>query len=382
MSIKVVSVVSYKFLPAIVGGQKGVALFYKFFSKHVSLVCVTTSSNDASAVKEYEVLPILSTSPIRYINIFYFFTIRRILRKYEASHFLLEHPYYGWLGFLVKTFCKTKLVVHSHNIEGLRWKSLGKWWWWILWRYEKFTHRQADYNFFIQQQDLEYATREFALNPSKCMVVTYGIERDTIPTTKERVDARNKVVALHHIPANHSILLFNGAFDYKPNVEALLKLLETINPLLNENKNFPYRLVICGRSIPQNILDGNYPNVVMAGFVEDVNMYFKSADVFLNPITQGGGIKTKLVEALGFNCNAVSTINGAIGVDPSLCNGKLAIVADDDWVGFVQQVVKASAVSNDIGPEYFQHFYWGYSCERAARFIEQKSLPVEADNKV
>jgi polysaccharide biosynthesis protein PslH len=372
MSIKVVSLVSYKFLPAIVGGQKGVALFYKFFSKHVSLVCVTTAANDPGAAKNYEVLPILSTSAIRYINIFYFFTIRRILRKHEASHFLLEHPYYGWLGFLVKRFCKTKLVVHSHNIEGLRWKSLGKWWWKILWRYEKFTHRQADYNFFIHQQDLEYATREFALNPSKCMVVTYGIERDRSPSAKEREDARKMVATLHHIPADHSIFLFNGAFDYRPNAEALSTLLEVINPLLNENKNFMYRLVICGRSIPQDILNGHYPNVVIAGFVEDVDMYFKSADVFLNPLTEGGGIKTKLVEALGLNCNAVSTLNGAIGVDPSLCNGKLFVVADGDWGAFAKKVINASTVTNEIGSDYFLHFYWGYSCERAARFIEQK----------
>jgi len=370
MSIKVVSVVSYKFLPAIDGGQKAVALFYKFFSKYVSLVCVTTKSNDQGDVTEYKVLPILSTSAIRYINIFYFFTIRKILRKYDASHFLLEHPYYGWLGFLVKTFCKKKLVVHSHNIEGLRWKSLGKWWWKILWQYEKFTHRQADYNFFIQQEDLEYATREFALNPSKCMLLTYGIERNTIPTLREREVARNKVATLHNIPANHAILLFNGAFNYKPNSDALHTLLETINPLLNEKKNFMYRLLICGRNIPEDILNSHYPNVVMVGFAEDINMYFQATDVFLNPITYGGGIKTKLVEALSFNCNAVSTINGAIGVDPSLCNGKLAVVADDDWETFAHHVIKASTVTNDMGSEFFQHFFGGYISERAARFIE------------
>jgi len=370
MSIKVVSIVSYKFLPAIDGGQKGVAMFYKFFSKYVSLVCITTSRNDPGAVTGYEVLPILSTSAIRYINIFYFFTIRKILRKYNASHFLLEHPYYGWLGFLVKTFCKRKLVVHSHNIEGLRWKSLGKWWWKILWQYEKFTHRQADYNFFIQQQDLEYAIREFKLNPSKCILVTYSIERDSIPTSSERESARDKVATLHHIPSNHTILLFNGAFKYKPNIDALQTLLETVNPLLNEKKNFLYRLVICGLGIPENILNGHYPNVVMVGFADDINMYFQSTDVFLNPITYGGGIKTKLVEALGFNCNAVSTVSGAIGVDPARCNGKLAVVANDDWVAFAQQVINASTVTNDMGPEFFQQFYGGYISERAARFIE------------
>ncbi len=371
MSIKVVSVVSYKFLPAIVGGQKGVALFYKFFSRQVSLVCVTTANNDPGVVKEYEVLPILSTSAIRYINIFYLLTIRRILRKYDASHFLLEHPYYGWLGFLVKKFCKIKLVVHSHNIEGLRWKSLGKWWWKILWQYEKFTHRQADYNFFINQQDYEYAIREFRINPSKCRVITYGTESNAIPSLEERQEAKDKVMTLHNIPADHSIFLFNGAFDYKPNLEALVSLLENINPIMSANNNLRYRLVICGRSIPESILNSNYPNVVMAGFVDDIDLYFKSADVFLNPLLEGGGIKTKLVEALSFNCNAVSTTNGAIGVDPNICNGKLLIAADGDWNDFANKVVVAASVRNKIGSEFFQHFHWGHIAKNAADFIQK-----------
>ena len=66
---------------------------------------------------EYEVLNVLSNSKLRYINLFYFFTLRNIIRKKKITHFIIEHPYYGWLGFCSKWFCKIKLVVHSHNIE-------------------------------------------------------------------------------------------------------------------------------------------------------------------------------------------------------------------------------------------------------------------------
>ena len=370
MSCNVISIVSYKFLPAKVGGQKGIALFNKYFSQHVQLTCVTTANNDPQAAEGYEVLPVLTTSPLRYINLFYFFRLRKLLRKKQATHLILEHPYFGWLGFLMKKFTPVKLIVHSHNMEGLRWKSLGKWWWKILWRYERFVHRKADYNFFIHQQDLEYAIRSFGLHRSKCMVMTYGIERNTMPSEPETLQARNAVAALHSISPTYRILLFNGAFDYKPNLDALNTLLQTINPLLAEKKDFTYRLVICGRNIPGNILNAGYPNVSIAGFVDDVDMYFKAADVFLNPLTEGGGIKTKLVEALAFNCNAVSTENGAIGVEPALCNGKLLIVADGDWQKFAQQVIAASSITTNIGSEYFQHFFWGNSCARAARFIK------------
>src|SRR5579863_4982057 len=106
----IISIVSYPFLPAKSGGQKGVALFYKYFSKYHHLICITTEKNDPSAAQGYDVQNILSNSPIRYINIFYFFTIRKIIKQQQATHLLLEHPYYGWLGMLLKKFCRIKLT--------------------------------------------------------------------------------------------------------------------------------------------------------------------------------------------------------------------------------------------------------------------------------
>ncbi len=69
--------------------------------------------------------------------------------------------------------------------------------------------------------------------------------------------------------------------------------------------------------------------------------------------------------------NAVSTYNGAIGVDPSLCNGKLAIT-DDQLTGFAQAVVKAAQYEASIPDIYFQHFYWGHIAQKAALFIGMK----------
>ena len=109
--------------------------------------------------------------------------------------------------------------------------------------------------------------------------------------------------------------------------------------------------------------------MTITGFVEDIGLYFKGADVFINPVVEGGGIKTKLVEALGYNVNAVSTVNGAIGVPAALCNGKLLLVNDDDWAGFAQAVTVAVKIIADISPAYYEHFYWGHNAERAAEFI-------------
>lgn len=362
------SLVSYHFLPARVGGQKGIALFNKYLSEQVKLVCVTTKNNDPREAT-YEVKNILATSPLRYINPFYFFTLRKIIRQYKITHLLLEHPYYGWLALLLHHIEKTAIVLHAHNLEGNRFHTLGKWWWKILWQYERIIHRKAQTVFFIQDDDKAYAIRQFGLDPAKCHTITYGIEWKAPPAPSERNASAEVVKRRHQVPAGDKLLFFNGAFDYKPNLDALKKITSVINPLLAQLPDYSYTILICGRNIPPEIAGTNYKHIVFAGFVEDITQYFKAADVFLNPVTGGGGIKTKLVEALGYNVNAVSTRTGATGIDENICGGKLAIVEDDDWNHFANSVVEMSSLDREIPGIYFENFYWGNIARKAVQVL-------------
>ena len=179
--MKVLSLVPYKVFPALTGGQRNIVLQNKYMALQTELICVTVKSNDPAGAN-YPVMNILGNSPLRYINPLYFFTLRRIIRKEQVTHLVLEHPYYGWLGILLKMFTGVRLVTRSSNIEATRWKSLGKWWWRILYAYEKLTHRRSDYNLFIQEADRQFAIRHYGLRPERCHVATYGIEWETIPS--------------------------------------------------------------------------------------------------------------------------------------------------------------------------------------------------------
>lgn len=364
----VLSLVSYKIFPAKLGGQKGIALFNQHFSRYHKLVCVTIKDNDPKYA-EYTVLNILSNSRLRYINLFYFFTLRRIIKNYKISHMILEHPYYGWLGVLLKCFCGVKFIVHSHNIEAHRFKSLGKWWWRILLGYEKFVHRQADQSFCITEDDKAFMIKKFKLDPGKCAVITYGIEWEVPPSAEERNRCRAFLNSTYGFEEEEVLFLFNGTLDYAPNLNAVKIILDQINPimLLSGNK---YRIIICGKNLPEAINIHSYAdkNIIYPGFVDDISVFFKGADVFINPVTEGGGIKTKLVEALGSDLNAVSTLEGAIGVDPGICNEKL-LLSRTGWKDFAEKMLEAGNLKQHIGPEYFQHFYWDNIARKAAEKI-------------
>ncbi len=355
------------------GGQKGIAFFYRFFAPHVNLTCVTTKSNDADAVNGYEVLNIISNSKLRYINLFYFFTLRKIIRQKKITHLIIEHPYYGWLAVLLKWFCRVKLIVHSHNIEALRFKSTGKWWWGILWNYERFTHRMAEINFFIHDEDREYGIKKFGLKKEKCFTITYGFELSSPPAADERNEAKEIISAKYNIGAANKILLFNGTLDYKPNLDAVDIILNEINPALIETKDFSYKIIICGKNLPASyngLKEYRDNNIIYAGFVDDITLYFKGADIFINPVTDGGGIKTKLVEALGYNMNVITTQSGAIGVPISITGDKMKVIKDNDWKAFVSLII-SSNTSASIPKDFFEHFYWGNIAKKAASSLLQ-----------
>lgn len=367
--VHVLSLVSYQFLPPRAGGQRAIALLNKYLFARVPLTCVTTVRNHPAASPGYPVMNILSASSLRYINPFYFFTLRNIIQQKGITHLLVEHPYYGWLGVLLQRATGVQLIVRSHNIEGLRWKGLGKWWWKVLWHYEKWVHRQARFNFFIQENDLQYAIQHFKLKPEKCLLVTYGIEWNSSPAASEKQRAREYLCREHGIPADHTILLFNGVFDYPPNLLALQQLITEINPLLQQIP-LRYTLLICGMNIPEQIASQKIPNTIIAGFVQQIDPYFKGADIFVNPITEGGGIKTKLVEALGSGMNAVSVQQGAVGISPALCGGKLIVTGDKDWEAFAAAVVQLAGNETPMPAGFYEHFYWGNIAEQAVTYIQ------------
>jgi hypothetical protein len=364
----VLSIVSYQFLPAKMGGQKGIAFFNRFFCKNVNLTCVTTESNDPDCAEGYELLNILSNSKLRYINVFYFFTLQKIIKDKNITHVILEHPYYGWLGIILKQFCKIKLIVHSHNIESERFKSTGKWWWRILGYYEKKIYKAADICFFINDEDKNYAIQYFDLVQQKCLTITYGFELSQPPTHNEKMIAREFLKSRYPINPNDKLLLFNGTLDYKPNLDAIEIILQKINPALLNDGGLKYKIIICGKNLPasyNSLLDYADKNIIFAGFVDDIIPYFKGSDIFINPVIDGGGIKTKLVESLGYNMNVVTTSNGAIGVPLSITGDKMSIIKNNDWQLFAEEIKKIKIVS-DIPTTFFKHFYWGEIAKKAA----------------
>ena len=319
--------------------------------------------------------PILGTSKLRYANPLLFFKLKKLIGENKITDLLIVHPYFGWLAWLLKKTTGVRLSLLSHNIEAMRFKSMRKWWWRGLWQYEKNVHQIIDHNFFVTGEDLEFAVKNYDLSPGKCHVITYGIEWQQLPVAHEKQSAAAYLRKQYNIKNEEKILLFNGSLNYLPNIEAVNYILDFINPALLKTSDFKYKIIICGKGLPpsfDNLNAYKNSNIIYAGFVDDINIFFKGSDIFLNPVISGGGIKTKLVEALGNGLTSVSTETGAFGIPKNISAEKLTVTKDHDWDAFVNAIVNAN-VTAETQPAFFNHFYWGNIAAKAAEIISLKN---------
>lgn len=366
---KVLNIVPYPYLPYFSGGQKLIAHFNHYLGEQCVLHVAGTADNDAALANTYTFHPVLKKSRFRYADIGSFFRLQKLIRKEKIDTVIIEHPYLGWLGWILKMSCNIQLIVHTHNIEYERFRTLGKTWWPALKFYESFVLRQADHVFCITEDDRQWMVSKLNLSPEKCIVVPYGIIQKQMPHDKHI--CKKAVCERHHFNPQHALFLFNGLLDYKPNLDALNVILEQINPLLLKS-SLQYNMLITGKRLPTELNElkaWNHEHVHYAGFVDDIDLYFKAADLFLNPVQSGGGVKTKMIEAIACGTTVISTETGAIGIEPTVTGEKLIIVADNDWNGFADAVLKTAHQQTDTPAAYYKYYNWQHIAEQVVRSI-------------
>jgi len=363
---KVLGLVSFRVYPTHMGGQKGVALFYEHLQKYLPVVLA--GSMDNVPTDKVNMKRLLHPNRKIYRNFLALNKLQNLVRSEKVDIVVAEHSYTAWIAWWLQKRTGKPFVIHSHNIESRRFQKMGKWWWRMYAAYEKWVHRKATRNFFISQEDQDYAIKAFDLDPARCSVVTYGI----LPVSVNKDRARLKQQL--GIDEKKTILLFNGTLDYEPNYYAVHTLIDQVEPLLRKKMD-QYQILITGNRAPADLASKMMaaPNLEYVGYVDDVNLYYQSADLFLNPVANDTGVKTKLIEAIANNCTAVSTISGASGIRKDLCGDKLLTVADDDWESFTDTVANfcKEPFHADTPESFYAYYSWDQITSQVAKEIQQ-----------
>ncbi|MBM3149065.1 MAG: glycosyltransferase, partial [Chloroflexi bacterium] len=134
-------------------------------------------------------------------------------------------------------------------------------------------------------------------------------------------------VPSRHLKSRCPTLLYVGAMDYYPNIDAVRFFFRTMyEPLRQAVVNL--RVQVVGHTPPPEIRQlAELPGVEVTGSVPDVRPYYEQATVFIVPLRLGGGTRLKIVEAMAMGLPVVSTTIGAEGLD--VRPGENILIADD-----------------------------------------------------
>ena len=112
-------------------------------------------------------------------------------------------------------------------------------------------------------------------------------------------------------------VLFVGSFQHAPNRSGARELVEAVWPRVRAERP-DARLTLAGRGSDGFLAglggDGAAAGIAARGFVDDLEPLFRSCHVFAAPLTEGGGIKIKVLEALARGVPVVTTEVGAEGI--------------------------------------------------------------------
>jgi polysaccharide biosynthesis protein PslH len=368
--IVVLDITPYKYLNPRTGGHLGIFYPLQFLGKHSTLYSAGVVHNDTDIKLNYTALPIFKGGALRYINPLYFFRLRKIIKEKEVDVILLQHCYFAWLAILLKKVCNVKLVLRSHNVEYLRFKSLEKSWWPILKKYEQWCVRNCDAVMCVTLDDEAIYKQE----STKPIYAEFPFGTSLEVPAQDRAVAQQKIKAQFNIANDEKLILYNGSLGYGPNRIGLDFILEKLNPLL-KSTDFKYKILICGSGLADEynkLLSYSNDNIIYAGFVDDVGEVFKAADVFLNPVIGGGGIKTKLIEAIAYGTTVVSSADGAIGFVQKAASEKIIMCKDNNEQEMLKAVVSVLSQDYISTPQSFYDYYsWNSNAVKAVAVMQK-----------
>jgi GT2 family glycosyltransferase/glycosyltransferase involved in cell wall biosynthesis len=144
-----------------------------------------------------------------------------------------------------------------------------------------------------------------------------------------RIEVLSNVHAVHgcRTPfAARSDLVFVGGFQHPPNVDAVCWFVAEVMPLLRDDGGEAMRLHVIGSKVPPQVLALACDDVVVHGFVADIEPYLDGCRLSVAPLRYGAGVKGKINMAMSYGLPVVATAVAVEGMH--LQSGSDVLVAD------------------------------------------------------
>lgn len=205
------------------------------------------------------------------------------------------------------------------------------------------------------------------------------IEADVTGTKLVVIPTVYKVEPFVPPPADRSGILFVGGFEHPPNIDAAIRLVKDVMPLVWRELG-DVEVTIVGSKPPPEVQALATPVVDVLGWVEDLRPLLERSRAMVVPLSYGAGLKGKITQSLAVGLPVVTTPVGAEGFEDAgdcmlvardareLADHVIRVCREDELWQRLSQAGQV-LVAEHCSPELITR-----------RFAELLDLPISSDN--
>jgi sugar transferase (PEP-CTERM/EpsH1 system associated) len=195
--------------------------------------------------------------------------------------------------------------------------------------FEKAIARRANRSFFVTENEVNLFADLAPECASHVEPIMNGVDSDFFQPAMSLESP---------YPTDAQVLVFTGAMDYWPNIDAVTWFANDIFPTLKDT--WPQLLFyIVGRSPTTAVANLAGNGIVVTGTVPDVRPYLQFADVVVAPLRVARGVQNKILEAMAMACPVVAAASciEAIGAE----SGREVLAAKDvsDYLAAINRLL-------------------------------------------
>ena len=236
--------------------------------------------------------------------------------------------------------------------------------------YERQMAVRAARSFFVTEAEAALFTRQAPECSVRVEAMCNGVDADYFAPEENRGSP---------YPTTEIPVVFTGAMDYWPNVDAVRWFSQEVLPgLLERHPNV--RFYIVGRSPTPEVQALASDQIVVTGTVPDVRPYLQHAAVVVAPLRIARGIQNKILEAMAMSRPVVASTECAAAVDAVFGQELLTAGTAQEFIETIDSLLADPGKADNIGPLARQRVVERYSWEAHLGGIE-RYLEHSEDNK-
>jgi len=299
------------FDPTIAGSGSSVRgrLVLEALSRRYETHVVHLKSRHGGGRDEDLVARLASLTPVEYSDAGYFLWSRNFLRvaaevleRNRVDFLFAEFEKAGGYASRLSRRFGRPFFYASHNVEFLRSLDLA--------RDRPLRLAFVPWLYFLERQACRQALATFAISERDAQVFRRWAPEGRVSILSLAFDEEVFHPFYEEAGSDPPVVLMVGNFSYAATREAAYQVRDRILPaVLAQHPRALFRFV--GGHLPPDL---RHPSLEAAGFVEDLAAEYRRAMVVIAPITYGGGIKVKAIEALAMGRFLVATPKALEGI--------------------------------------------------------------------